>query len=71
MMEVKGYTIEPGANPRHGAATCALEAGEPLHRVQQLLRHKDPRTTERYDHSRDRLDKSAAYGLGRALGGTA
>ena len=56
---------------RHGAATCALEAGEPLHRVQQLLRHKDPRTTERYDHSRDRLDKSAAYGLGRALGGTA
>ena len=53
---------------RHGAATCALEAGEPLHRVQQLLRHKDSRTTERYDHSRDRLDKSAAYGLGRALG---
>lgn len=55
---------------RHGAATCSLEAGEPLHRVQQLLRHADPRTTQRYDHSRDRLDSSAAYGLSAALGGT-
>lgn len=54
---------------RHGAATCALEAGEPLHRVQQLLRHASPLTTQRYDHSRDRLDSSAAYGLGRAVGG--
>jgi integrase/recombinase XerD len=52
---------------RHGAATCALEAGEPIHRVQQLLRHASPVTTQRYDHSRDRLDRSAAYGLGRAL----
>lgn len=52
---------------RHGAATCALEAGEPLHRVQQLLRHASPVTTQRYDHSRDRLDRSAAYGLGSAL----
>jgi site-specific recombinase XerD len=56
---------------RHGAATCALEAGEPLHRVQQLLRHASPVTTQRYDHSRDRLDKSAAYGLARAIGGEA
>lgn len=54
---------------RHGAATCALEAGEPLHRVQQLLRHANPLTTQRYDHSRDRLDKSAAYGLAAALVG--
>jgi len=54
---------------RHGAATCALEAGEPLHRVQQLLRHASPVTTQRYDHSRDRLDRSAAYGLGTALAG--
>lgn len=62
-----GYKLTPH-DLRHGAATCSLEAGEPLHRVQQLLRHKDPRTTQRYDHSRDKLDKSAAYGLGRALG---
>jgi integrase/recombinase XerD len=54
---------------RHGAVTCALEAGEPLHRVQQLARHASPLTTQRYDHSRDRLDSSAAYGLSRALGG--
>jgi site-specific recombinase XerD len=54
---------------RHGAVTCALEAGEPLHRVQQLARHASPVTTQRYDHSRDRLDRSAAYGLGVALSG--
>lgn len=54
---------------RHGMVTCSLEAGEPLHRVQQLARHASPLTTQRYDHSRDRLDSSAAYGLGRALGG--
>lgn len=54
---------------RHGAVTCALEAGEPLHRVQQLARHASPVTTQRYDHSRDRLDSSAAYGLARAIGG--
>jgi len=52
---------------RHGAATCSLEAGEPIHRVQQLLRHASPVTTQRYDHSRDRLDSSAAYGLARAV----
>lgn len=56
---------------RHGAVTCALEAGEPLHRVQQLARHASPVTTQRYDHSRDRLDSSAAYGLARAIGGKA
>lgn len=54
---------------RHGAVTCALEAGEPLHRVQQLARHASPVTTQRYDHSRDRLDRSAAYGLGVAVSG--
>lgn len=56
---------------RHGAVTCSLEAGEPLHRVQQLARHASPVTTQRYDHSRDRLDSSAAYGLARAIGGNA
>lgn len=54
---------------RHASATCALEAGEPIHRVQQLLRHASPVTTQRYDHSRDRLDRSAAYGLAMAIGG--
>ena len=55
---------------RHGAATCSLEAGEPIHRVQQFLRHASPVTTQRYDHSRNRLDASAAYGLARVVGAT-
>jgi hypothetical protein len=29
--------------------------------VQDYAGHKDPRTTRRYDHSRDRLDRNAAY----------
>jgi hypothetical protein len=28
-------------------------------------------TTQRYDHSRNRLDASAAYGLARAVSGAA
>lgn len=54
---------------RHGAATCAREAGVPLEEVRDLLRHASITTTQRYDHSRRRLDNSAAYGLARALGG--
>lgn len=52
---------------RHGCATAALEAGEPLHFVQAHMRHASPTTTQRYNRNRDRLDNSAAYGLGRAL----
>lgn len=37
---------------RHGAATAALDNGVPLHRVQDHLRHADPRTTRRYDAHR-------------------
>lgn len=55
---------------RHGAATCAREAGVPLEEVRDLLRHASITTTQRYDHARKRLDDSAAYGLARALGGT-
>ncbi len=53
---------------RHGAATCSIEAGLDINRVQELLRHSSPVTTQRYIHARDRLDKSAAYGLSEALG---
>ncbi|NUU22089.1 MAG: tyrosine-type recombinase/integrase, partial [Streptomycetaceae bacterium] len=52
---------------RHTAATLALEAGAPLHRVQDLLGHADPRTTRRYDRRRKALDGHAAYTLGQAL----
>lgn len=54
---------------RHGCATSALEAGEPIHLVQAHLGHASPVTTQRYDRNRGKLDNSAAYGLGRALGG--
>lgn len=63
---LEGLTVH---DLRHGAVTCSLEAGEPIHRVQQLARHASPMTTQRYDHSRDRLDASAAYGLARAVAG--
>jgi integrase len=53
---------------RHGAATCAREAGVPLEEVRDLLRHASVTTTQRYDHARKRLDSSAAYGLARAIG---
>ena len=46
---------------RHTVATAALDAGAPLHDVQDLLGHADPRTTRRYDRSRGSLDRSPAY----------
>jgi integrase/recombinase XerD len=46
---------------RHSAITFALDAGAPLRDVQDYAGHKDPRTTRRYDHSRDSLDRNAAY----------
>lgn len=52
---------------RHACATLALEAGAPLHRVQDMLRHASPTTTQRYTAHRDRLDNSAAYTLAGLL----
>jgi integrase/recombinase XerD len=48
---------------RHTAATNALEAGVPLHEVQDMMGHADPRTTQRYNRARHRLDNHAAYRL--------
>lgn len=48
---------------RHTAITAALEKGEGLREVQALAGHVDPRTTERYDRMRARLDTSPAYAL--------
>jgi integrase len=37
------------------------DAGASLRDVQDYAGHKDPRTTRRYDHARDSLDRNAAY----------
>ena len=49
---------------RHGFVTAALDAGVPLHRVQDAAGHRDPRTTRRYDRARGALDNHAAYVVG-------
>jgi len=46
---------------RHSAITFALDADASLRDVQDYAGHKDPRTARRYDHSRDSLDRNAAY----------
>lgn len=48
---------------RHAAITLALDAGVPLHEVQDFAGHRDPRSTRRYDRARDRLDRHASYTL--------
>lgn len=48
---------------RHAAITLALEAGVPLHEVQDFAGHRDPRSTRRYDRARGRLDRHASYTL--------
>lgn len=53
---------------RHGAATQALQANVPLHRVQAHLRHADPRTTQRYNAHRDALDNPTGPVLADLLG---
>lgn len=52
---------------RHAMVTLALEAGVPLHRVQDAARHADPSTTRRYDRARDALDGHATYALATYL----
>lgn len=52
---------------RHSVATYLLGQGEPLHYVQDLLGHADPRTTRRYDQAHAALERSPAYRLGQAF----
>ena len=58
-----------GARPllRHSAITFALDAGTTLRDVQDYAGRKDPRTTRRYDHARDSLDRNAAYAVAAYL----
>jgi len=56
---------------RHATVTIALQAGAPLHRVQDLARHADPATTRRYDRAQGTLDGHATYVLDDYLAGAA
>jgi site-specific recombinase XerD len=56
---------------RHTTVTLALQAGAPLHRVQDLARHADPATTRRYDRAQQLLDGHAGYTLAQHLVGVA
>ncbi len=53
---------------RHTGITMALDAGVPLRDVQDYARHRDARTTRRYDHSRDSLDRNVVYAVAAYLG---
>ena len=58
----------PAFSLRHSAITLArFDAGASLRDVQDYAGHKDPRTTRRYDHARDSLDRNAAYAVAAYL----
>jgi integrase/recombinase XerD len=54
---------------RHTAATLALNAGASLRVVQAMLGHRDPRTTNRYDRARLRMQDSAGHVLNDLFAG--
>ena len=43
--------------------TAALEAGVPLHEVQDAAGHADPGTTQGYNRARHNLDRHATYAV--------
>lgn len=52
---------------RHTAATVAMDNGASLRDVQDMLGHRDPRTTNRYDRARGQLDRSPVHVLARVF----
>jgi site-specific recombinase XerD len=52
---------------RHTFATTALDLGSTLDELQDAMGHADPRTTRRYDRARNRIDRSPAHRVSRAL----
>jgi integrase len=46
---------------RHTSITLALDAGATIRQAQTFAGHADPKTTVRYDRTREDLDKSAAH----------
>lgn len=53
---------------RHTFVTLSLEAGVPLHDVQDAAGHADPRTTQRYNRARHQLEHHATYAVADLLG---
>jgi len=61
---VKAAGIKKKISPhslRHTAITLALDAGATIRQAQTFAGHADPKTTVRYDRTREDLDKSAAH----------
>ncbi len=56
---------------RHAFITTALDAGVPLHDVQEAASHADPRTTMRSDRARASLDRHATYIVAAYVAGAA
>ena len=58
------FNLPVSSLPQIDFATITVATALPgasLRDVQDYAGHKDPRTTRRYDHSRDSLDRNAAY----------
>jgi len=53
---------------RSTAITELLDAGVSLRDVQDFARHRDPRTSRRYDKQRGNLDRSGSYVLATRYG---
>ena len=62
-VEIPGATRVTPHALRHAAITLALDAGVPLHEVQDFAGHRDPRSTRRYDRARGPLDRHASNTL--------
>lgn len=54
---------------RHWHATVALREGVELAKVQDSLRHSDPKTTQRYNHARQVIDGHSAFVIADVIGG--
>lgn len=64
--EITADQLSPHAL-RHTATTDLLDTGLPLRDVQDFAGHADPRTTRRYDRSRNKLDRRGSYTLAARL----
>lgn len=71
----KGRMIDAGFNSdrltahslRHTAVTTALENGETLDATQTFARHSDPKTTQIYNHNRERVNNTCSQTVYTAI----